>query len=212
MQLTWRGWQVGLAYCDNTLKVIGVCEFLDGDQLCNLEAALVRIGARECVAVEDKAGGSKSVENKKVKEVLQRCDVVLTQRKSSDFNTKDIEQVLNVNYFACPTTRLRLCFNRIEIEIRISLQVQPALGFIGRLLAISYLPPSLPASVANYFPPPYRTCRVCSALKPASASCISRARKLWAPPLASSSISTCLQTKACMASLNCANSFSTHTI
>ena len=113
MQLTWRVWQVGLAYCDNTLKIIGVCEFLDGDQLCNLEAALVRIGARECVAVEDKAGGSKSVENKKVKEVLQRCDVVLTQRKSSDFNTKDIEQVLNVNYFACPTTRLRRCFNRI---------------------------------------------------------------------------------------------------
>ena len=136
MHLTWRGWQVGLAYCDNTLKIIGVCEFLDGDQLCNLEAALVRIGARECVAVEDKAGGSKSVENKKVKEVLQRCDVVLTQRKSSDFNTKDIEQVLNVSHFACPTTRLLLCFNRIEIEIRISLQVQPALGFIGRLLAI----------------------------------------------------------------------------
>jgi len=93
------------------------------------------------VAVEDKVGGSKSVENKKVKEVLQRCDVVLTQRKSSDFNTKDIEQVLNVNYFACPTTRLRRCFNRIEIEnifasaacLRL---VQPALGFIGRLLDI----------------------------------------------------------------------------
>jgi len=86
--------QVGLAYCDNTLKVIGVVEFLDGDQLCNLEAALVRLGARECVAVEDKGGGAKSVENKKIKEVLQRCDVVLTQRKSSDFATKDIEQDL----------------------------------------------------------------------------------------------------------------------
>ena len=85
--------QVGLAYCDNTLKIIGVVEFLDGDQLCNLEAALVRLGARECVAVEEKVGGSKAIENKKVKEVLQRCDVVLTERKSSDFNAKDIEQV-----------------------------------------------------------------------------------------------------------------------
>jgi DNA mismatch repair protein MSH2 len=91
-----RGFQVGLAYCDNTLKIIGAVEFLDGDQLCNLEAALVRLGARECVAVEDKAGGNKSVENKKVRDVLQRCDVVLTQRKSSDFNTKDIEQVCPV--------------------------------------------------------------------------------------------------------------------
>lgn len=94
VQLTWIGVQVGLAYCDNTLKVIGVVEFLDGDQLCNLEAALVRLGARECVAVEDKVGGAKTIESKKIKEVLQRCDVVLTQRKSSDFSTKDIEQDL----------------------------------------------------------------------------------------------------------------------
>ena len=87
------GWKVGLAYCDNTLKVIGMVEFLDGDQLCNLEAALVRLGARECVALEDKAGGNKSVENRKVREVLLRCDVVLTPRKASDFSTKDIDQV-----------------------------------------------------------------------------------------------------------------------
>ena len=87
------GWKVGLAYCDNTLKVIGMVEFLDGDQLCNLEAALVRLGARECVALEDKAGGNKSVDNRKVREVLLRCDVVLTPRKASDFSTKDIDQV-----------------------------------------------------------------------------------------------------------------------
>jgi DNA mismatch repair protein MSH2 len=85
--------QVGLAYCDNTLKVIGVVEFRDGDQLGKLEAALVRLGARECIKVEEKVGGAKAVESKKVKDVLQRCDVVLTERKSSDFNAKDIEQV-----------------------------------------------------------------------------------------------------------------------
>eukprot|EP00960_Hanusia_phi_P052720 761602-Hanusia_phi.AAC.3 len=61
------GWRVGLAYCDNTLKIIGVCEFLDGDQLTNLEAALVRLGTKECVAAEDKMRSA--VEGKKLREV-----------------------------------------------------------------------------------------------------------------------------------------------
>ena len=61
----------------------------------------MRLGARECVAVEEKVGGSKAIENKKVKEVLQRCDVVLTERKSSDFNAKDIEQVCEFGPASC---------------------------------------------------------------------------------------------------------------
>uniref|UniRef100_A0A7S4JHN4 DNA mismatch repair protein MSH2 n=1 Tax=Guillardia theta TaxID=55529 RepID=A0A7S4JHN4_GUITH len=87
------GWRVGLAYCDNTLKIIGVCEFLDGDQLTNLEAALVRLGTKECVAAEDKMRSP--VEGKKLREIFDRCDVVLTERKSRDFSTKDINQDLN---------------------------------------------------------------------------------------------------------------------
>ena len=64
------GWRVGLAYCDNTLKVLGMSEFLDSDQLTNLEAALVRLGAKECVVAEDKVRAP--VEGRKLREVLER--------------------------------------------------------------------------------------------------------------------------------------------
>ena len=86
------GWRVGLAYCDNTLKVLGMSEFLDSDQLTNLEAALVRLGAKECVVAEDKVRAP--VEGRKLREVLERCDVVLTERKARDFATKDAAQDL----------------------------------------------------------------------------------------------------------------------
>ena len=33
------------------------------------------------------------VEGPKIRDLLDRCDVVLTERKSKDFNTKDIDQV-----------------------------------------------------------------------------------------------------------------------
>ncbi len=49
-----EGWKVGIAYCDNTLKHLGITEFLDSEQLTTLEAALVRLGAKECVVGEDK--------------------------------------------------------------------------------------------------------------------------------------------------------------
>ena len=86
------GWRVGIAYCDNTLKSIGFCEFIDSDQLSGLEAALVRLGARECIAAEDKLRSP--VEGAKLREVLERCEIVLTERKPKDFNIRDIEQDL----------------------------------------------------------------------------------------------------------------------
>ena len=86
------GWRVGIAYCDNTLKSLGFCEFIDSDQLSGLEAAIVRLGARECIAAEDKLRSP--VEGSKLREVLERCEVVLTERKSKDFNIRDIEQDL----------------------------------------------------------------------------------------------------------------------
>jgi len=49
-------------------QILGMSEFLDGDQLTNLEAALVRLGAKECVVAEDKMRAP--VESKKIREVF----------------------------------------------------------------------------------------------------------------------------------------------
>ncbi|EGD78393.1 MSH2-Ex5 isoform [Salpingoeca rosetta] len=81
---------VGLAFCDVTANELRVCEFVDNDQFSNLEALVVQVGARECLITSDKSNPALA----KVAQVVERCNVMVTQRKRSEFQHKDIEQDL----------------------------------------------------------------------------------------------------------------------
>jgi DNA mismatch repair ATPase MutS len=43
---------VGLAFVDAATRHMGACEFHDDDHFCSLEAAVVQLGAKECVLVK----------------------------------------------------------------------------------------------------------------------------------------------------------------
>ncbi|KAG2175155.1 hypothetical protein INT44_007643 [Umbelopsis vinacea] len=84
---------VGVSFADASIREIGVSEFVDNELYSNFESLLIQLGVKECIIPLDEA--HKDYELIKLKGVLSRCNVVATERKRSDFNTKDIEQDLN---------------------------------------------------------------------------------------------------------------------
>ncbi|RDD41891.1 DNA mismatch repair protein Msh2 [Trichoplax sp. H2] len=82
---------IGVAYADATLYNLGISQFEDNDLMTNLEALMVQIGPKECILVS----GETSVDAVKLRQVINKTGVLVTERKKSDFNDKDIVQDLN---------------------------------------------------------------------------------------------------------------------
>lgn len=83
---------IGMAYLDTTKRTLGMAEFVDDDQFTNLEAAIVGLGCRECLVLQD---SSNYLTGKKLEDLMLRCNVLLTERKRSLFKAKDLEQDLS---------------------------------------------------------------------------------------------------------------------
>ncbi|KAI9017981.1 putative DNA mismatch repair protein MSH2 [Phycomyces nitens] len=84
---------VGVAFADVSTKEIGVSEFLDDNLYSNFESFIIQLGVKECIVPEDEGG--KDGELQRLKNILQRCNISITEKKKADFNSKDIVQTLD---------------------------------------------------------------------------------------------------------------------
>lgn len=84
---------VGVCFADATVRELGIAEFIDNDLYSNFESLVIQLGVKECLIFADE--GQKDYELSKLRSVLQHCDIVITERKKSDFSIKDVEQDFN---------------------------------------------------------------------------------------------------------------------
>ncbi|KAI5817471.1 muts domain V-domain-containing protein [Pyronema omphalodes] len=84
---------VGVCFADASVRELGISEFQDNEVYSNFESLIIQLGVKEVVLQADANG--KDLELKKVRELIDRCNVVLTHNKASDFAVKDIEQDLS---------------------------------------------------------------------------------------------------------------------
>lgn len=83
---------VGVCFADASVRELGVAEFLDNDLYSNFESLLIQLGVKECLIQVDKT--DKDVELAKLKTIIDSCGIAISERVSSDFGTRDIDQDL----------------------------------------------------------------------------------------------------------------------
>ncbi|KAJ3300092.1 MutS-like protein [Borealophlyctis nickersoniae] len=112
---------VGVAYTDaTTMRVLGVSEFVDNDTFSNFESLLIQLSVKECVLPDD----TQSYELKKISAILDRCGIVVTERKKGEFQLKDIEQDLSrlladdVSPASLPEFELKLAMGSLACLIK----------------------------------------------------------------------------------------------
>lgn len=85
----------GLSYINIDDKQIGYCEFIDNDLYSNLESVLIQLNVKECLLaglLEETLSKDRSLT--KLIQVINRCDVAISEVKPSVYSTKDVDQDL----------------------------------------------------------------------------------------------------------------------
>lgn len=83
---------IGIAFADTSIRQLGVADFVDNDLFSNLESLVIQLSVKEAVIPTGTASGTtdRDVDLNKLKSVLDRCGVVITERKPSEFTAKNI--------------------------------------------------------------------------------------------------------------------------
>lgn len=94
---TQAGRTVGVAFADMSIRTIGLSEFPEKDDgWANTESLVIQLGIKEAILPTTTTGKSGDTgEYGQVRDMLERCGVVVTERPRAEFNIKSIEQDVN---------------------------------------------------------------------------------------------------------------------
>jgi len=82
---------IAASFADVSSRQFHVCEFVENEQFSNVEALLMQISPKECLLQHQDT----MIDGGKLNMVLQRSNILITDRKKVDYNCKDIVQDLN---------------------------------------------------------------------------------------------------------------------
>ncbi|KAG0140558.1 hypothetical protein CROQUDRAFT_665038 [Cronartium quercuum f. sp. fusiforme G11] len=97
---TLAGRTVGVAFADTSVRTLGLSEFPEKDEgWANTESLIIQLGIKEAIlpaSTGGKAGEGNPVgEYSQLRDMLETCGVVVTERKRVEFNIKNVEQDVN---------------------------------------------------------------------------------------------------------------------
>ncbi|KAJ3545219.1 hypothetical protein NMY22_g2523 [Coprinellus aureogranulatus] len=83
---------VGVAFADSSRRELGVADFVDNDLFSNLESLVIQLSVREAIIPTGTSSGTsdRDIDLNKLKGVLERCGIVITERKPSEFMVKNV--------------------------------------------------------------------------------------------------------------------------
>jgi DNA mismatch repair protein MSH2 len=76
---------VGIAFADTSTRELGVADFPDNDIFSNAESLIIQLGVKEALVPTGTTSGTtdRDIDLNKLKLVLERCGVVITERRPS---------------------------------------------------------------------------------------------------------------------------------
>jgi DNA mismatch repair protein MSH2 len=92
---------MGVAFADTSVRTLGLSEFPEQeDGWGNTESLIIQLGIKEAIiasptSTKNTSDPGQNTEYQQLIEVLERCGVVVTERKRAEFNLKNVEQDIN---------------------------------------------------------------------------------------------------------------------
>lgn len=97
-----NGRTIGVAFADTSVRTLGMSEFVEREEgWANTESLMIQLGVKEVVipvvppTKDGEAGDVVTGEYAQLRDVLETCGIVVTERKKTEFSNKNSEQDLN---------------------------------------------------------------------------------------------------------------------